>query len=325
MTRPLLLVNLCARHARSHQLLCGLSALCDYVRGFELDSRIRPPHNQGAPKVIHEVSRMEFETILLDKADHIARLTLNRPERLNALNEQMFRELNQALVDVAEDSEIRVLVLTGAGRAFCASADIKDERQGGDRLLGHQEPYQTWQFIRSGPQGVTSKLHHLEKPTIAMVNGLAIGDGFDWVLACDIRIGCEHSRFMNAFLQMGLVSNTGSTWLYNRAMGINKALELLYTGDWLEAEEADRLGVLNKLVPSERLEEETMAMARRIAEKPPIPNRLVKGMMYRGLTQTLDDHLEEAAQVEVLTLTSQDHREALSAFLEKRKPEFTGK
>ena len=158
-----------------------------------------------------------------------------------------------------------------------------------------------------------------------MVNGLAIGDGFDWVLACDIRIGCEHSRFMNAFLQMGLVSNTGSTWLYNRAMGINKALELLYTGDWLEAEEADRLGVLNKLVPFENLEEETMAMARRIAEKPPIPNRLVKGMMYRGLNQTLDDHLEEAAQVEVLTLTSQDHREALSAFLEKRKPEFTGK
>lgn len=164
----------------------------------------------------------------------------------------------------------------------------------------------------------------MEKPTIAMVNGLAIGDGFDWVLACDIRIGCEHSRFMNAFLQMGLVSNTGGTWLYNRAMGINKALELLYTGDWLEAEEADRLGVLNKLVPPEKLEEETMAMARRIAEKPPIPNRLVKGMMYRGLTQTLDDHLEEAAQVEVLTLTSQDHREALSAFLEKRKPEFTG-
>ena len=124
---------------------------------------------------------------------------------------------------------------------------------------------------------------------------------------------------------MGLVSNTGDTWLYNRAMGINKALELLYTGDWLEAEEADRLGVLNKLVPSEHLEEETMAMARRIAEKAPIPNRLVKGMMYRGLTQTLDAHLEEAAQVEVLTLTSQDHREALSAFLEKRKPEFTGR
>ncbi len=154
---------------------------------------------------------------------------------------------------------------------------------------------------------------------------LAIGDGFDWVLACDIRIGCEHSRFMNAFLQMGLVSNTGATWLYTRAMGINKALELLYTGDWLEAEEAHRLGVLNRLVPADELEEETMAMAQRIADRPPIPNRLVKGMVYRGMSQSLDEHLVEAAQVEILTLTSQDHREALSAFLEKRKPEFQGK
>ena len=102
---------------------------------------------------------------------------------------------------------------------------------------------------------------------------------------------------MNAFLQMGLVSNTGSTWLYHRAMGINKALELLYTGDWLEAEEAYRLGVLNHLVPADRLEEETMALAQRIAERPPIPNRLVKGMMHRGLIQSLDEHLVEAAQV----------------------------
>ena len=268
---------------------------------------------------------MDFQTVLLEKADHVAKLTLIRPERLNALNEQMFKELNIALQDVAEDSEVRVLVLTGAGRAFCASADIKDERRGGDRLLGHQEPYQTWEFIRTGPQGVTRRLHNMEKPTIAMVNGLAIGDGFDWVLACDIRIGCEHARFMNAFLQMGLVSNTGSTWLYNRAMGINKALELLYTGDWLDAEEAHRLGVLNHLVPADRLEEDTMALAQRIAERAPVPNRLVKGMMHRGLTQSLDEHLVEAAQVEVLTLATRDHREALSAFLEKRKPEITGR
>ena len=268
---------------------------------------------------------MEFDTIILEKSDHVSKLTLNRPERLNALNEQMFEELNQALQSVASNNDVRVLVLTGAGRAFCASADIKDERRGGDRLLGHKEPYETWQFIRTGPQGVTLKLHQMEKPTIAMVNGLAIGDGFDWVLACDIRIGSEHARFMNAFLQMGLVSNTGSTWLYSRAMGINKALEFLYTGDWLEAEEAHRLGVLNRLVPAEKLEAETMALAERIAQRPPIPNRLVKGMVHRGLGQSLQEHLEDAAQVEVLTLTSQDHREALSAFLEKRKPVFKGK
>jgi enoyl-CoA hydratase/carnithine racemase len=267
---------------------------------------------------------LAYQTIILEKKDHVARLTLNRPERLNALNRQMFQELNTALDDVANDRELRALVLTGAGRAFCASADIKEERQEGDRLLGHMEPYQTYEFIRSGPQGVTIKLHQMAMPTIAMVNGLAIGDGFDWVLACDIRVGCERSRFMNAFLQMGLVSNTGGAWLYPRALGINRALELLYTGDWLEAEDALRLGVLNRLVPLEDLEEQTMDLAGKIAAKAPVANRLVKGMVYRGLGQSLEEHLYEAAKAEVLTLTSEDHREALAAFLEGREPKFKG-
>ena len=267
---------------------------------------------------------MEFQTILVEKRDHIAKVTLNRPERLNAINERMFDEINTALEEIGSDSDVRVMVLTGAGRAFCASADIKDMRQGEGRLMNQWSSYEMWEFIRSHPQRVTLQLHQMEKPTIAMVNGLAVGDGFDWVLACDIRIGCENSRFMNAFLQMALVSNTGAAWLYPRALGINKALELLYTGDWLEAEDAYRFGVLNRLVPAERLEEETMALAQHIAERPPIPNRLVKGMVYRGLSQSLEEHLVGAADVEVLTLTSQDHKEALSAFLEKRKPLFKG-
>ena len=268
---------------------------------------------------------MDYQTIILEKKDHVARLTLNRPERLNALNRQMFRELNSALEDVANDREMRALVLTGAGRAFCASADIKEERQEGDRLLGYMEPNEIFQFIRNGPQGITLKLHQMEIPTIAMVNGLAIGDGFDFALACDIRIGCENSRFMNAFLQMGLVSNTGATWLYPRAMGVNQALELLFTGDWLEAADAERMGLLNRLVPSEDLFEETMSLAARIAGKSPVANRLVKGMVYRGLRQSLEEHLPEAAHAEVLSLASEDHREALAAFLEKREPKFTGR
>ena len=268
---------------------------------------------------------MEFQTVILQKRDHVAKVSLNRPERLNAVNQQMFKELNLALTDVAEDSEIWVLVLTGEGRAFCASADMKEQRQGGDRLLSERSPYDTWSFIRSQPQQVTLRLTQMQKPTIAMVNGLAVGDGFDWVLACDIRIGCEHSRFMNAFIHMGLVSNTGSTWLLPRAVGINRALELLYSGDWLEAEAAHNLGVLNRLVSSERLEDETMTLALRIAEKAPIANRMVKDMVYRGLGQSLEEHLAEAAHAEVLTLATEDHREALSAFLEKRLPHFSGR
>ena len=269
---------------------------------------------------------MKFETILFEKRDHIAKITLNRPERLNALNERMFDEINAALEDVAGDDEVRVMVLTGAGKAFCASADIKDLGPGkGDRLMEGKSSFEAWQFISTHPQRVTLQIHHMNKPTIAMVNGLAIGDGFDWVLACDIRVGSENARFMNAFIKMALVSNTGATWLYPRALGMSKALELLYTGDWLEAEESHRLGVLNRLVPAERLEEETMALARQIAEQPPIPNRLVKGMVRRGLNDTLEEHLIEGAEVEVLTLTTEDHREALAAFKEKRKGVFTGR
>jgi enoyl-CoA hydratase/carnithine racemase len=267
---------------------------------------------------------MDFQVIMLEKCDHVAKLTLNRPEQLNAVNRKMFEELNLALQDVAADSNVRVVVLTGAGRAFCASADIKESHQGADDLSGASSPYETWEFIKTGPQQVTLYLHRMEKPTIAMVNGLAIGDGFDWVLACDIRIGSENARFMNAFLRMGVVSNTGSTWLYPRALGLNKALELLYTGDWLEAEDAHRMGVLNSLVPAAQLEGETMALAQRIAERAPIPNRLVKGMVHRGLTQSLEEHLMEAGHMEVLTLTTLDHQEALSAFLEKREPHFKG-
>ena len=142
---------------------------------------------------------MEFQTVILQKRDHVAKVSLNRPERLNAVNQQMFKELNLALTDVAEDSEIWVLVLTGEGRAFCASADMKEQRQGGDRLLSERSPYDTWSFIRSQPQQVTLRLTQMQKPTIAMVNGLAVGDGFDWVLACGhphwLRALPLHERF----------------------------------------------------------------------------------------------------------------------------------
>ncbi len=267
---------------------------------------------------------MQYETILLDKRDHIATLTLNRPDVLNAINAQMFRELTSALEEVAQDSDIRVLVLTGAGRAFTAATDIKEERGTTDRLLGDMTDHEIWNYIRTYPQQVTLSLQNMPKPTIAMVNGFAVADGFDWALACDLRVGSEKARFMNAFLQMGLVSNTGATWLYPRALGTGKALELLYTGDWLDADEAFRLGVLNKLVSSEKLEEETMGLARKIASKPPIPNRLVKEMVYKGLRQTLDEHLLGAAYAETFTLTTKDHKEALAAFLSQREPTYTG-
>ena len=266
---------------------------------------------------------MKFETVLLETREHIATITLNRPERLNALNEQMFTDLRHALREVTDDQDVRVVVLTGAGRAFCASADVNAEKNG-DTLIG-PGAHANLQFIRNNPQQVTLLIHQMPKPTIAMVNGLAIGDGFDWVLACDIRIGCENARFMNAFQRMGLVPATGGAWLYTRAMGLNRALEMLYTADWLEAEEAYRIGVLNHLVSSAQLEAETMALAKRIAEKAPVSIRLVKEMVFRALQQSLPEHLPEAGQMEALALTTEDHKIALKAFLEKHPPHFTGR
>ena len=268
---------------------------------------------------------MSYETVLLEKTDHLATLTLNRPGRLNALNDTMFEELIDALDDVAKDDDVRAMILTGAGRAFCASADVKEEPQGGDRFFSKKTFPEIYEHIRNYPQKVTLGIHHMPKPTIAAVNGLAIGDGFDFVLACDIRIGCEHARFMNAFLQMGLISNTGTSWFLPRTVGINKAFELLYTADWLEAEDALSAGVLNRLVPADKLLEETTALAHRILERPPIPNRLIKPLVFRGLNESLDAHLLSAAEVEVLTLSTEDHKEALGAFLNKRQPKFRGR
>ncbi len=266
-----------------------------------------------------------YDTIVVEKKNHVAKLTMNRPEVLNAINAQMFSELLLALKDISSDDDVRVMVLTGAGRAFTAATDIKEEKGDGDRLLAHMSWYEVWQFIRTRPQVVAMTIRQMPKPTIAMVNGFAVADGFDWALACDMRFGSEKARFMNAFLQMGLVSNTGATWLYPRAMGTGKALELLYSGEWLEAQEAYRIGVLNRLIPAERLEEETMSFAAKVAAKPPIPNRLVKEMVYRSLTQPFETHLLEAAYAETFTLTTDDHKEALAAFLEKRQPKFEGK
>lgn len=266
---------------------------------------------------------MAYSTIILEKSDHIAKLTLNRPDKLNAVNIEMFDELLDALDDVNRDDDIRVFIITGAGRAFCSSVDLDIMRQpGGLQDMGIEG---LRQFIRRRPQKVTLGIRNMEKPTIAMVNGVAVADGLDWVLACDLRVGCEKSRFMNAFARMALFPNTGAAWQLPRVVGVSRALEILYLGDWVEAEEAYRLGILTRLVPYEKLEEETMALARRLTEQPPITLKMIKMQVYKGLNLTLEASLELAADGEAMTFFSEDAKEAFAAFAEKRKPKFTGR
>lgn len=270
----------------------------------------------------------EFEAIILDKdtESHIARITLNRPERLNAINRQMGEELAEAIEDVAADDKIHVLILTGVGRAFCAGADTGG--MAGGQEQGPHSGERSAEEVRRGfrtPQRMILGLQRMEKPTIAMINGVAVGAGFDLACACDIRIGSPAARFMVAFVRIGLFPGYGGTWLYARALGsIGKAAELLFTGDFLEAEEARQYGLLNHLVSAEELEPFTMDMAQKIAKGPPIAIRLAKLMLYKGLEFDLETAMQMAAAAETITLTSQDHREGVAAFREKRPARYEG-
>ena len=260
-------------------------------------------------------------TVVLSKEDYIAIITLNRPERLNAFNRHMEEDLIEALASIHEDKNIRVLVLTGAGRAFCSGGDVSEnmaDEYGGTA----QKVSDTFHHIYNG---IILQLFNLDIPTIGMINGVAVGLGFDLALACDIRIGSENARFMVGFTRMGLTPAAGGAWLMPRVMGLGKAIEFVYTADFLEAEEALRLGVLNRLVLASALEKETMALARKIGENSPLANRLAKLQIHKGLNTDLGTALELGGTCQAICLTSEDTREALAAFREKRKPLFRGR
>ena len=267
----------------------------------------------------------EYELITYQTDAGIARITLNRPDRLNAINDQMQVEIASAVADADADPNVRVLIITGAGRAFCAGGDL-NQLGGSSNGSGEgwtsgnaDEVRRSFQLAQNMILGV----QRCEKPVIAMVNGVATGAGLDLACACDIRIGTPRSRFMSAYVRIGLFPGFGGTWLYPRTLGsLGRAAEMLFTGDFLEAEEAYRLGFLNRLVPEDELEATTLAMAERIAAGPPIAIRLSKMMLYKGLEFDLETAMKMAAAGETITLTSQDHAEGVTAFREKRTAEY---
>ena len=268
---------------------------------------------------------MNYKTIILEKKEHIATLTLNRPEKLNAISQEMFPELLSAIADVDDDDEMRVLVLTGAGRAFCSGRDAGGRAQGERERSADRGPEAARQGILKGPTWIMWGLQKMEKPTIAMVNGVAAGVGCDLAFSCDLRVGSENARFMNAYVRMGMFPGAGGCWLYPRVMGLGKALQYLFTGDFIEAKEAEKIGVLNELVPAAELEEKTMALARKIAKGPPIAMKLMKFQTYTGLEMDFETALRYAAACETITLGSEDVREGAKAFGERRPPIFKGK
>lgn len=271
---------------------------------------------------------MNFEAILFDKtSEGIIKVTLNRPERLNAIDGRLADEVTTVIDQTNADPEARVLVLTGAGRAFCAGADM-GVMLGGMQSAQQQNAWGTDQnrmALRQGFQRLTRGLWNSNVPTLASVNGVAVGGGFDIVCACDMVVASEAARFMVAYTRRALFPDLGGFWFIPRVLGVRKAAELIYTGDFMDAAEAKEWGLLNYLTTPDKLEEVTMDLARRVAAGPPIANRLSRLLMRKCAAMDLDTALEWSATAATISENSEDHRESVDAFNEKRPAKFRGR
>jgi len=267
-----------------------------------------------------------YENLLFDKQDHIGLITLNRPEQLNALSRALHEETLAVLDEIQRDDDVRTVVLTGAGRGFCSGADVSNRAADGSVPLRTEVPSQTEmldEFHWVGDQA--RAFHGLDKPIVAAVNGVSVGAGMSLALACDLRIGSERSRFRTIFLERNLSPDSGLSWFLPRIVGYSRAMDLILTSRDVGADEAYRLGLLDRLVPHERLMEEAFAVAYQIMRWPPVAVRAAKRVTQQNMHLRLDDALRnETAHLGYGRKATNDAIEARSAFVDKRPPHFTG-
>src|SRR5258705_1435760 len=253
--------------------------------------------------------------------DGIAVLTLNRPDRLHALPGPMLTAMLEALPRLADDPEVGVVVLTGAGRGFCAGGDVKAMAEGREFSGTFEEKALS---LRAAME-VSRWLHEMPKVTIAMVRGAAAGAGLSLALACDLRVASDTARFATAFARVGYSGDFGGSWYLTQLVGTAKARELYYTAEILDAPQALAPGLVNRVVPDARLEEETHALAGRLARGPRVALRYMKRNMNAAEAGTLKDSLDLEAWHHTRTGFTEDHKEAAKAFVDKREPVFRGR
>ena len=258
--------------------------------------------------------------VLVEKRGAIATLTLNRPDRLNAISGPMLEKLPKDLLALDADPEVRCIILTGAGRGFCAGLDLQDAMGSGG--VGSDSGALPTEFDVQGSPPVV--LHQIDTPTICALNGGAAGYGMDLALGCDMRVASDRSKLAAAFTRRGVLPESGGTWLLPRMLGWAKASELIFTGRTLSAADCLELGLVNKVVPHERLMDEACALAEEIAANAPLAVRASKRMMRAGLDESFDLHVHHVYLQLMPLFRTKDFREGMMAFLEKREPKFEG-
>jgi 2-(1,2-epoxy-1,2-dihydrophenyl)acetyl-CoA isomerase len=260
-----------------------------------------------------------YETVLYEKASGVATISLNRPRKLNAFDATMHEELYDALGEAAENDEIRCVVLCGEGRGFSAGADLAEiiENADGDPDLG--------EYLRQTYSQLVKRIVETPKPIIAALHGPVYGAGVGIALACDLRIAAESTKFSVAFIKIGLMPDAGVTFFLPRVVGLGRAMEMSMLGDAVEADEAQRIGLVNKISADDSLAEESQALAERLAALPTAALGRMKAALHASFEADLETALEREAEGQTFCGYTQDHKEGVAAFFEKRKAQFTGR
>jgi enoyl-CoA hydratase/carnithine racemase len=277
----------------------------------------------GIPIRIVNYKESKLADLEVSLTDRVMVARLNRPEKKNALSAEMLDLLRDALQSANEDPEVGCFVITGAGDAFCSGGDLG--RRSSESAMSEPTPLERKTRLQKVTHKVVLAVEEFEKPLIAAVNGPAIGAGMDLALMCDLRFAGSSARFSEAYIRVGLLPGNGGCYFLPRIVGPARALELLWTGDFVSADEAVKIGLVNHVYSDSDLMRETLSFAKRLADGPPLQQRDIKKLMYQSLRTDLRTSLDSVAAHMAVIQSTEDYKEAISAFKEKRQPQFKGK